>query len=78
VPETVEAVAAETPAACEAALAVAVSPEMLPLLMAAAIALASTATEPSATAPVPPTLTDSACTVLLAIPIAVFVREKPW
>ena len=59
VPETVE-FAVEVPAATVVALAVAVRPATLPALIAEAIALASIATVPRATAAPPPTATVSA------------------
>ena len=77
-PEVVEAVAAEVPAALAPAFAVAVRPATSPLLIAAAIALASTATLPRATAEPLPTVTVRAAAVLLAVPMATFVFAKPW
>ena len=69
--------AADVPAATVVALAVAVRPEMPEPLMAEAMALASLAIEPSDVV-TPPTVTDCAAAVSLAVPIDWFVIVKPW
>jgi hypothetical protein len=77
-PATVAA-AVEVPAGTVVAFAVATMPGMFAVVIAAACALASTATEPRAIAAPPPIFTLKACGVLLGtVPIDWLVRLKPW